>query len=97
MSNIMYEIVGYDADGQSKIKFTNTPFDDIIFRLGKVSFEEVDDQAVMHYDYVVLEHTEEHPKEELDKFIGDFLVQLITDGVKDNNLIYTGGVDENRD
>ena len=96
IDEIEYEIVGHLPNGQNKLKFTNTNFNDIIFVLGKVSFDELDDGVKLNYEYNVLEHTKEHNKQELDKLVGDFVMQLLDDGVKDNSLIYTGGIDENR-
>lgn len=96
MSQIEYEIMGSLPDGSYKLKFTNTKFDDIIFTLGAVSFGEGEDEAKLSYEYNVIEHTKFYVKEELDKQVGDLVVQMIVTGLENNDLIYTGGTDENR-
>ena len=95
---IEFEEVGTLPNGQIKLKFTNTSFDDIIFVLGKVSFEEQgEDGLILHYEYDVLEHTKPYEKNDLDKLMGGFVMQMLEQGVQENNLVYTGGIDENRD
>lgn len=89
---ITHETVGYTETGEFKIKFTNTAFDDIIFSIGKVNFEEKD-PAVLHFDYDI--HEGVVPDEKLGEFkqlMGDFIIQAIAQGIKDNSLIYSGGV-----
>ena len=97
---IEYEIVGVqehnDEGGQYKIKFTNTEFDDIIVSIYGVSFEERENDAVMSFDYDILEG--EVANEDAEKFkqlLGDFILQCIEAGLKTNSIVYTGGVDEN--
>ena len=93
---IEYEEVGDLPDGTIKIKFTTIPFDGIIIALAGVSFVEELDEVKLHYEYKVIEHTQYFNKEELDVFVGDFVMQEITSGIEKNDLIYTGGVDEIR-
>ena len=94
---IEFEEVGTLPTGQVKLKFTNTSFDDIIFTLGKVSFTDTGDGATLHYEYDVVEHTNKYQKNDLDKLMGDFIMQLLDRGVEENNLVYTGGTDDNRE
>ena len=93
-----YEIVGYLPNGAQKLKFTSDEFKGIIFTIGKVSFNETDNgnSTTLHYQYDVLEHSEPFEKDLLDKAVGDLVMHLLEEGVKDNSLVYTGGVDENR-
>ena len=97
-AEIQFEVVGVTEDGTNKIKFTNTQYDSIIFTIGKVSFEEDGDEAIMHYNYDVVEHdTELDPdqKKEFDKLVGEYLVQSIERGIKNEDLIFVGGTDAN--
>jgi hypothetical protein len=97
-TEIEVEIVGVTDDGTNKIKFTNTQYDSIIITIGKVSFEEVDDQAIMHYEYDIVEHDTEldsEQKKEFDNLVGNYLVQCIERGIKNEDLIYAGGTDAN--
>lgn len=93
---IEYEEMGVLPDGAMKLKFTNNKFDDIIFTIGSVSFGEGEEEGKLIYDYNVIEHTNPFIREELDIQIGDLILQIIETGLKNNDLIYAGGVDENR-
>ncbi len=97
---IEYEIVGLqssdDEGGQYKIKFTNTEFDDIIVCIYGVSFDEREDDAIMKFDYDIIEG--EVANEDAGKFkqlLGDFILQCLEEQIKTNSVVYTGGVDEN--
>jgi hypothetical protein len=89
-----YEIVGQLPNGAHKLKFTDNEFRDIVFSIGKVSFDEKEGEHIMHYQYDVLEHKDPYEKDLLDKAVGDLVVHLLEEGIKDNSLVYTGGVDE---
>jgi hypothetical protein len=89
-----YEIVGHLPNGAHKLKFTDNEFRDIVFSIGKVSFDEKDGEHTMRYQYDVLEHKDPYEKDLLDKAVGDLVMHLLEEGVKDNSLVYTGGIDE---
>ena len=95
MTNVNYVMDGYLPNGSYKIKLLDTPFEGIIVTLGKVSFEESGDDMHMRYEYDVVSHPIEFVKEDLDKHIGDMLLQMLEEGVKKNDIVYTGGIDEN--
>lgn len=93
---ILFQDVGTTENGFIKVKFTNTEFNDIIFNIGKVEFDE-GDNAVLHFDYDILEG--EVPDDKIDDFrqlLGDFILQAIVRGLEKNDLVYGGGIDENR-
>lgn len=97
MTRIEHDIVGVTASGEYKIKFTNTEFNDIILTIGGIEFIENDDDANMKFDYDI--HEGVVPDDKLDEFrtlMGDFIIQAIEEGIKNNDLVYTGGTDENR-
>ena len=91
---ILFEDVGTTEDGFMKIKFTNTDFNDIIVSIGKVWFDEGDD-AILHFEHTVHEG-EVKDENEFKQLLGDFVLQAIMRGLEKNDLIYSGGVDENR-
>lgn len=94
---ILFEVIGTTEDGFMKIKFTNTDFNDIIFSIGKVWFDEETDDAILHFEHNIHEGTV--PEDKLDDFrqlLGDFILQAIVRGLEKNDLVYGGGVDENR-
>jgi len=84
-------------NGNRAIKLTDKPYEGIIFSYGAVSFEEVDDHLKIKFDYDI--HNDagyDLVKEEFEQYLGDFLQELIRYGLENNELIYTGGIDENR-
>lgn len=94
---ILYELVGTTDSGNYKIKFTNTKFNDIILSIYGIEFIENDDQANMKFDYDIHEgEISDEDAEEFKQLMGDFILQTIQVGLKNNDLVYTGGVDENR-
>ena len=94
----------------SKLKYTKEPYgqtqfaiqledhkySDIRFTIGKVSFNEANDNFTLKYDYDIIENNSaEFDKQEFEHVVGDLLLQMLEEGVQKNDLIYTGGVDEN--
>jgi len=86
--------------GLDAIKLTEHPFDGIIYAYGKIEFEEDEENDTLHlkFDYEILEDSGKKftDKKPFEKYIGDILQELLHEGIAQNNLIYTGGVDENR-
>ena len=86
-------------NGVQALRLTEGPFEGIIYTYGKVSFDEnATDKVALHFEYDIWDNagkqfTDPAPFE---KYIGDILVEMIHRGIEDNNLTYTGGVDENR-
>jgi hypothetical protein len=77
-------------------------FSGITFKYGKVELLEAEDNLTLKFDYDIIEnkHSDlneipEAQEKEFKQTLGDLLVQMMHDGVKNNDLIYTGGVDEN--
>jgi hypothetical protein len=76
--------------------FKNSEFDDIIFSYDRVEFIEdtANDKLITKFNYIVHEHKREYDKIKFEKELGDFLIELVVQGALENNLIFTGGVDE---
>ena len=90
-------VLEHKHNGLHAIKLTEEPYRGIIFSYGKVQFIEEGDVVRLKYDYDIHDDAGvEYVKEELEKYLGDFLMELIVWGVHENSLTYTGGVDENR-
>lgn len=84
--------------GKTAIKLLNNQFDGILVSLGRVSFIEEGERLRMKFDYDVIDDNDAvYTKEELETEIGDCIVQAIDDGVVKNNLVYTGGIDDDRE
>ena len=100
MSNPRYVVVESKQDGLQAIKLTEGAFEGIIYTYGKVSFDEDESNDKIHlrFDYDILDYNNKglSNKEPFETYIGDILQELIYEGIRENNLTYTGGVDENR-
>jgi hypothetical protein len=99
-NDLPFVVVESRADGLEAIKLTEEPFAGIIYNYGKVSFDEDDvaDKITISFDYSIIDYGGKKvtdPKA-FENYIGDILTELIHRGVAENDLTYTGGVDENR-
>jgi hypothetical protein len=82
--------------GVVALKLTEGPFEGIIFSYGKVDFQEQGDTCKLHFEYEVHQSPIDYDKEELEPYLGDLLQFIIMDQLSKNEIIYTGGIDENR-
>ena len=97
LHKIQYETEPYGTN-QYSIEYTNGKYTGIKIVLGAVKLEEnqKQDNCTLKYNYDIIEGiVEDSDKKEFDNYIGDTLMQMLNDGVKNNDLIYSGGVDEN--
>lgn len=97
LHKIKYETEPYGTN-QYSIEYTDGKFAGIKIVLGAVKLEEnkEQDNCTLKYNYDIIEGiVEDSDKKEFDDYIGDTLMQMLDDGVKNNDLVYTGGVDEN--
>lgn len=90
-----YELLNEFHDGFQKIKLTENPYRGIIYTYGKVEFVELSDSVQLKFEHFVLENADKVDND-FNNYVGDILQELIVEGLKNNDLIYTGGVDENR-
>lgn len=74
------------------IKLTSGLYEGVVFKYGRVQFNEEGDHLKLSYDYEVREGS---PDDEFGQYIGPILVDLIESGVAKNSIVYTGGMDEN--
>ena len=89
-----------ERDGVIALQLTEGDFSGIIFSYGGVRFEEntEKDHLKVHFDYDVHDDGgKEYDKVAFEKELGDFLIELVAFGAEQNNLVYKGGVDENRE
>lgn len=91
-----HEVV--DLNGKYAIKLLNNQFDGILVSLGKVAFHEEGDQCRMSFDYDILDDNDQvYTEEELTQELGDLIIEMIGQGIEKNDLVYTGGIDDNRE
>ena len=92
-----FELLDEDYNGKQLIKLTSKEYSGIIYTYGRVNLIEEDDLLRIQFEYDV----HENPIGELDKqefmnHIGQILTELINAQLLKNEMIYTGGTDENR-
>ena len=92
-----YELLDEDNDGNQLIRLTSNQYSGIIYTYGRVRLLEEDDQLRVQFEYDI----QENPVGVLDvsvfrNHIGDILIDLLEENLLKNNLVYTGGTDENR-
>ena len=92
-----YELLDEDYNGNQLIKLTCNPYSGIIYTYGRVRLVEEDELLRVQFEYDI----QENPVGvlERDKFrdyIGEILVELLEENLLKNNVVYTGGTDENR-
>lgn len=93
---IEFEIVGTTKHGEDKIKFTNNKYSDIIFNVGRVHFGTNPEDPRLNFEYNI--HLQpvglEFNKNEFEALVAEFIMERIRIGLERNDLIYTGGIDE---
>ena len=92
-----FELLDEDYNGKQLIKLTSNEYSGIIYTYGKVNLIEEDDLLRIQFEYDI----HENPIGELDKqsfmdHIGRILTELINEQILKNQVVYTGGIDENR-
>lgn len=83
-------------NGNRAIKLTDKPYEGIIFSYGRVSFDEQEDNLKINFHYDIHDDAGyELDQKEFEQYLGDFLQELLRYGLENNEIIYTGGIDEN--
>lgn len=85
-------------NGMHAIKLTEDPYSGIIFSYGRVWFDDDSDVTLkINFDYDVHDSNGiDYDTVEFETYLSGFLQELILYGIHNNDLTYTGGVDENR-
>ena len=94
-----YVLLESKYDGKEALQLTCEPYSGIIFSYGKVSFTEDEENSVlkMHFEYEIHDRANKvFDVKIFENYLGDLLQELIHEGIEENSLTYTGGVDENR-
>jgi hypothetical protein len=92
-----YELLDEDNNGNQLIQLTSTEYSGIIYNYGRVRLVEEDDLLRVQFEYDI--HENPVGVVDKDKFrnhIGDILIDLLEENLLKNNVVYTGGIDENR-
>ena len=99
---IPHKIMEQEVDGQRiyGVELQENPYCGIIISYGKVDFKEneASDHLEIKFDYEILRHNDEiYNQKEFENYIGDLLQEMIIYEMQRNNLIFTGGINENRE
>jgi len=89
-----------ERNGVIALMLTEGEYSGIIFSYGRVGFVEdtTNDRLKIEFDYKIHEDEPESlDKVAFEKELGDFLMELLEYGLIKNDIVYTGGVDENRE
>lgn len=92
-----YELLDEDHNGNQLIKLTSREYSGIIYTYGRVRLLEEEDQLRVQFEFDI--HENPVGFVDRDKFrnhIGDILIDLLEENLLKNNIVYTGGTDENR-
>ncbi|NDB60077.1 hypothetical protein EB001_16750 [bacterium] len=93
LHRIQYETEPYGTN-QYSITLTEGKFAGVKYVLGKTELIEGEDNLTLKYHYDIIESkVEDSDVKEFETLIGDVLMQMLSDGVKNNDLVYSGGVD----
>jgi hypothetical protein len=99
-SNLPIIVTENKRNGLQAIKLTEEPFAGIIYTYGKVSMNADEENRALHlkFEYEILDYADKGltDMKPFEAYIGKILEGLIHEGIEENNLTYTGGVDENR-
>jgi hypothetical protein len=98
MNDLPVQYLQNHKSGMQALRLTEEPYKGIMFTFGKVSFNERDDgHMACNFEYNIIDDCDrEIDMAEFEKYISKILEELIRQGIKENSLTYTGGVDENR-
>lgn len=79
------------------VQLIDGPYTGVQYQYGRVQFvpDEQKDILNLKFDYEILSG-EVQDIAEFQTYIGDLLLEIIEDHVANNNVVYTGGIDENR-
>jgi hypothetical protein len=92
-----YELLDEDYNGNQLIKLTSSEYSGIIYTYGRVRLLEEEDLLRVQFEFDI--HENPVGFVDRDKFrnhIGDILIDLLEENLLKNNVVYTGGIDENR-
>ena len=100
MHNLPIQLLESRTEGLQAIKLLEEPFEGIIYTYGKVSMDadEENNKLKLAFEYEILDYNDKTlvKMEPFETYIGKILEELIHQGIEENSITYTGGVDENR-
>lgn len=99
-NNLPIKVMESEKDGLYPIQLTEGEFEGMIYNYGKVEFveNEPNDTVSLKFEYDILDYAGKNltDKEPFEQYIGKILEECIYQGIANNDITYTGGIDENR-
>ena len=93
LHKLKYTKVPYGAS-QYLIELEDHVFSGVKFTVDRVAFDE--DKGTLKYNYDIIENTcTSYDHKKFEHIVGDLIMQILEEGIVNNDLVYTGGVDEN--
>ena len=100
MTTVRYEVSpDTTLDGYYKVAIRDyeSEFNNVVFNFGAVEFPD-ENEPILRFDYNIIEgDVKVNKQKDFENTIGDILVELIEQALKNKDLIYKGGTDESRD
>ena len=100
MTTVRYEVSpDTTLDGYYKVAIRDyeCEFNNVVFNFGAVEFPD-ENEPILRFDYNIIEgDVKLNKQKDFENTIGDILVELIEQALKNKDLIYKGGTDESRD
>ena len=91
-----FELLDEDFFGNQLIKLTSKEYSGIIYTYGQVRLVEEDDGLRVQFNYDIHENPIGVLDENFKNHIGQILIDILDEQLNKNQVVYTGGIDENR-
>jgi len=92
-----YEVLDdVTPDGFRYVKLTSGVHEGIIYSYGAVNLVEEDEQIRLKFEYNIHDYAEREVTDSFINEIGDILQDIMLEQLSKNEVVYKGGVDENR-
>ena len=93
LHKLKYTKVPYGVS-QYFIEIEDHMYTGVKFTIDRVAFDE--DKGTLKYNYDIIENKcPNYNQKDFEYQVGNLIMQMIEEGIKNNDLVYTGGVDEN--
>lgn len=91
-----------DKESIYAVELTEGQFEGMIYEYGKVELHEIpgEDKVKLAFEYRThnVTYTDMNfDRVEFERVAGEILHHLVEEGLKNNSIVYSGGVDENRE
>jgi hypothetical protein len=93
LHKLKYTKVPY-GQSQYSIELEDHMFSGVKFTIDRIAFDE--DKGTLKYNYDIIENKcTNYDQKQFEYIVGDLIMQILEEGIVNNDLVYAGGVDEN--